>query len=226
MSIITKVIHFLRAYRFELFLITIFFNLFGGIIFNNEFFLNYVSQIGWLLNVLAGINLIEKRKIRLLLSTLFLVTGFLLGFSVFSTDNLIFTQLSFCFYFLLYVIISYEIIKQIWRIKEVAKDLIYGVMSGYISIGLVGYFIFTAVEIAFPGSFSSSLFTETMSIGEKSDSLLYYSFITLMTIGYGEILPITATAQKAAILLGLMGQFYSVIITAVVVGKYMKYKIR
>jgi len=226
MSIITKVIHFLRAYRFELFLITIFFNLFSGIIFNNEFFLNYVSQIGWLLNVLAGINLIEKRKIRLLLSTLFLVTGFLLGFSVFSTDNLIFTQLSFCFYFLLYVIISYEIIKQIWSTKEVTKDLIYGVMSGYISLGLVGYFIFAAVEIAFPGSFSSSLFSENMSIGEKSDSLLYFSFITLMTIGYGEILPATATAQKASILLGLMGQFYLVIITAVVVGKYMKYKIR
>jgi hypothetical protein len=65
-----------------------------------------------------------------------------------------------------------------------------------------------------------------MSIGEKSDSLLYFSFITLMTIGYGEILPATATAQKASILLGLMGQFYLVIITAVVVGKYMKYKIR
>jgi hypothetical protein len=44
-----------------------------------------------------------------------------------------------------------------------------------------------------------------------------------MTIGYGEILPATATAQKAAILVGLMGQFYLVIITAVVVGKYMKY---
>ncbi len=223
MSTTKKITAFFRNYSFEIFLITILFNLFSGIIFNEPFFLNYLSKLGWLLNILAGINLIEKRSVRLLLSTLSLITGFLLGFSIFSADKIVFTQLGFAFYFILYVIITYEIIKQIWVIKKVAKDLIYGVMSGYISLGIIGYFICTAIEIAFPGSFSSSFFTEDMTIGEKSDSMLYYSFITLMTIGYGEILPVTATAQKAAMLLGLMGQFYLVIITAIVVGKYLRY---
>jgi hypothetical protein len=221
--VIKYLVTLLRTYRFEIFLITISFNLFSALIFNDVFFTTYITNLGWLLNVLAGINLIEKRSVRLLISTLFLITGFLFGFLLFDQNNQTLTQLSFGFYFLLYVIITYEIIKQIWAIKGVAKDLIYGVMSGYISLGLVSFFIFLAIEIAVPGSFSSSFFTDSMTIGEKSDSILYYSFITLMTIGYGEILPATATAQKAAILVGLMGQFYLVIITAVVVGKYMKY---
>jgi hypothetical protein len=44
-----------------------------------------------------------------------------------------------------------------------------------------------------------------------------------LTIGYGEIVPITTAAQKAAIFLGLLGQFYLVILTAVTVGKYINY---
>ena len=50
---------------------------------------------------------------------------------------------------------------------------------------------------------------------------MYYSYITLMTIGYGDILPITPIAQKAAIFIGLIGQFYLVVLTAIVVGKYI-----
>ena len=42
-----------------------------------------------------------------------------------------------------------------------------------------------------------------------------------MTIGYGEITPVTLLAQKATILIGLLGQFYLVIITAIIVGKFL-----
>jgi voltage-gated potassium channel Kch len=50
---------------------------------------------------------------------------------------------------------------------------------------------------------------------------VYFSFITLLTIGYGEIVPVSDLAQKAAILVALIGQFYIVILTAIVVGKYI-----
>ena len=129
----------------------------------------------------------------------------------------------FTLYFLFYVIITFEIIKQVWRINEVSKDLIMGVISGYISLGLVGFFIFMAIEISHPGSFDSALLTDTLTINEKAESLLYFSYITLMTIGYGEVIPVATAAQKASILLGLLGQFYLVIITAVTVSKYINY---
>ncbi len=51
---------------------------------------------------------------------------------------------------------------------------------------------------------------------------MYFSYITLTTIGYGDILPITILARKASILIGLVGQMYLVVITAIVVGKYIK----
>ena len=73
-----------------------------------------------------------------------------------------------------------------------------------------------------PGSFQGTLMGNTR-IDQWTDSMLYYAYITLLTIGYGDILPTTAIAQKAAVLVGLIGQFYLVIITAVVVEKYIKH---
>lgn len=220
MILITKIF---KEYKFELFLVSLIFDLFGILLFNDILFTNYLLPIGILINIALGINLISNKKTKVLITILFLITAFTSGFAMLHLDNLDLNLLRFAFYFLFYVIITLEIIRQVWFISEVSKDLIMGVISGYICLGLVGFFIFMAVEIVQPGSFQSSLFTDSFALNEKSDSLLYYSFITLMTIGYGEIVPLTAAAQKAAILLGLLGQFYLVILTAVTVGKYINY---
>lgn len=66
-----------------------------------------------------------------------------------------------------------------------------------------------------------STLPENGDSGNTSEALLYYAYITLMTIGYGDMAPLKPIAQKAAMLIGLAGQFYLVIITAVVVGKHI-----
>ncbi|MGB2116092.1 MAG: ion channel [Flavobacteriaceae bacterium] len=112
-------------------------------------------------------------------------------------------------------------IKQIWDSKIVDKSVFLGLMSGYLSLGLIAFFMFLAIESSFPNSFDGLSNSIINGASFKNESLLYYSFITLLTIGYGEITPLTAMAQKASILTGLMGQFYIVIVTAVVIGKYI-----
>jgi voltage-gated potassium channel len=212
-----------HTYRFELFLATLVFDLFGILLFNDALFNTYLLPIGMLLNIALGINLISRRKTKIVITVIFAATAFISGFAMFDADISNLNLIRFAFYFLFYVIITFEIVKQVWFINEVSKDLIMGVISGYICLGLVGFFIFMAVEILHPGSFESSLFAGSYTINQKSDSLLYFSYITLMTIGYGEIVPITTAAQKAAIFLGLLGQFYLVILTAVTVGKYINH---
>ena len=121
-------------------------------------------------------------------------------------------------YFLFYVMVTFEIIKQVWNTSIINKNVILGLISGYISLGLIGFFVCFSIEIAAPNSFQivPTSFSETLT-----ESLMYFSYITLLTIGYGDILPVAPLAHKAAILIGLMGQFYLVIITAIVVGKYL-----
>ncbi|MFT6415385.1 MAG: hypothetical protein ACJARZ_000721 [Dokdonia sp.] len=213
-----------KKYKFESFLITLVFILFGSLIFNESFFLTYLFPIGLLLNIATGIYLISNKKLKLFITTLFLFVAILSGFTFLEKESDTLNLLRFAFYFIFYIVLTFEIIHQIWHITEISRNLFIGVISGYLSLGLVGFFIFLAVEIVTPGTFQSELFVDLISVEEKFDSLLYYSFITLMTIGYGEIIPVTSIGQKATMLLGLLGQFYVVIITAVVVGKYLSYK--
>jgi hypothetical protein len=50
--------------------------------------------------------------------------------------------------------------------------------------------------------------------------MIYYSMITLATVGYGDILPLTDTARTLAVLEATVGQFYVAVIVAVFVGMY------
>jgi hypothetical protein len=94
-------------------------------------------------------------------------------------------------------------------------------MSGYIALGLIMSFMFVIINHYYPYSFSGVNFNNVDYAG-KVDTFLYFSYVTLMTLGYGDIYPLTPIAQKATILCGLIGQFYLVIITAVIVGKFMQ----
>ena len=126
-------------------------------------------------------------------------------------------------YFLFYAVVTVQIIRQVWYAERVNKNVIFGLTSGYISLGLLGFFIFLTIELVMPGSFQGGVLAERGSTELLADELMYFSFITLMTIGYGDILPVTTLAQKATMFVGLIGQFYLVIITAVVVEKYISH---
>lgn len=210
--------------RFEIFLSTLLSILFGSLIIPAEIFEATIMPLLFLLNIISGILLISKRKkATWFFIILFLAALFLFGTSLFRTSDIndyLFLRLGI--YFLFYTIVTINIITQVWRSKNVNKNVIIGLMSGYICLGLIGFFLFLSIELWNPESFKGLLIAGD-NINAKMDALLYYSFITMMSIGYGEIIPITPVAQKAAILTGLMGQFYIVIITAVVVEKYIKH---
>ena len=174
--------------------------------------------------MIAGILLISKNR---LLAAFFLLL-FVLSLVAFGSSFVVRTEtidhfqyLRLVVFFVFYGCVTVNIIRQVWQSQEVNKNVIFGLMSGYVSLGLLGFFLFLSIQIVQPGSFNG-LMIDGVNDGTMMDSLLYYSYITLLTIGYGEIFPMTPVAQKAAILVGLIGQFYLVIITAVVVEKYIQ----
>jgi len=73
-----------------------------------------------------------------------------------------------------------------------------------------------------PGSFAGLPALELYPEANR-EGLTYYSFITLLTIGYGDITPTSQLARNASVLIGFMGQFYLVIVMAVVVEKYIRH---
>jgi len=212
----------LYPYRFELFFVSQMTILFGSLIAPTSLFENILSPLFFIVNLIAGILLISKqKKLMWFLIVLLLITAVLFGADIEKKEiKSPYNFMRMATYFLFYVVVTFEIIKQVWRASFISKNVILGLISGYISLGLIGFFICLSIELADPNSFQmvQSSFSGTEPLTE---SLMYFSYITLLTIGYGDILPLSALAHKAAILIGLMGQFYLVVITAIVVGKYI-----
>lgn len=208
----------LYPYRFEIFLLSQIAILFGSLIVPSIFFENVLLPILFLVNLSAGIILIsEKKKLMWFLVVLLLISIFIFGSNLFKNRNeSLFDFIRMATYFLFYVIVGFEIIKQVWRAKIINRNVIFGLISGYITLGLIGFFICISIEMAHSDSYSGLLSGISLT-----ENLLYYSYITLLTIGYGDILPATPLAQKSAVFIGLVGQIYLVVVTAIVVGKYI-----
>ena len=209
-------------YRFELLFFSQILILFGSLFFPLGFYEVFLSPIIFILNLLASVILFLENKTKMwMVITLLIVAIFCFGIDVFkiSFDDS-FTFLHLGTFFLFYILLTVELVGQVWSAKRVGKNVILGLISGYISLGLLGFFICMIIEMATPGSFSTIL-ESSLAGAPPVEKLIYYSYITLMTIGYGEIVPLTTMARKASIFIGLMGQIYSVILTAIIVGKYI-----
>lgn len=213
----------LHKYRFELFFISIIFILFGSLFFPKEFYVDKILPLLFLINISSGLLFfLFKKKKSLITIIIFIIVLVIFLIKLITQSN--FETLNYVrlvAYFMFYSLLTFEIIHQVWSAKTVNKSVIFGLMNGYIALGLLGFFTFFCIELLAPGSFNG--IDSIASISEKINDLIYYSYITLLTIGYGDITPATDLTQKASVLVGMVGQFYLVIVTAVVIEKYIRH---
>ena len=212
----------LYPHRFTIFLVSLIAILFGSLFFPPGLHELVFGPLFFIINIMAGTLLISKKKVqRRIFITMLLITilTYILA-AVFKPEAVNFTYVRFIMLFLFYSMVTLEVIGQVWSSTRVNKNVILGLISGYICLGLLGFFICTSIELIQPGSFSG-LVPREVNPGENTEGLIYYSYITLLTIGYGDIVPLTRLSRSATLLVGLLGQFYLVIITAIVVGKFI-----
>jgi voltage-gated potassium channel len=113
--------------------------------------------------------------------------------------------------FIGYIIVL--ILSNIFRQKEVTQETIYGAIVVYILFGLVWVYFYQFTEVLHPHSFSISTVP-----GDSQKSLYYYSFVTLTTLGYGDITPISGPARSLTTLEAIVGQMYIAVTIARLVG--------
>jgi voltage-gated potassium channel len=113
----------------------------------------------------------------------------------------------------------YRILRTI-LVKQASGDAIFGAVCGYLLLGIIWTLLYSAVETAFPGSFRLPATNHVDGMAAQPDrgALSYYSFITLATVGYGDVTPITPLTQTLAWMEAITGQFYLAILVAGLVG--------
>lgn len=106
----------------------------------------------------------------------------------------------------------YFIFKSIFNTQEISINTLMAAISGYLLIGIGFGLVVLIFEYFNANSFS---FKEAVTMHES----YYYSFVTMSTLGYGDVVPLTVRAKGLAILITLIGQFYMAIVMGLIIGK-------
>ena len=88
----------------------------------------------------------------------------------------------------------------------------------YLLLGMTWAFFYLFINIAIPDSFDGLTSTE---IGDQVIDLIYFSFVTLTTLGYGDLTPVRPLARTVAYLEAIVGQFYVAVLVAWLVAMYL-----
>ena len=115
-----------------------------------------------------------------------------------------------------------NILRIIAKSKEVTSETIFAAIVAYMLIALMWAFLYMILERVSPGSFS---FPE-IGFREESIRFEYFSFITITTLGYGDITPLTNRASALALIEAVVGQMYLVVLVAWLVGMHVSQRSR
>ena len=113
------------------------------------------------------------------------------------------------------------LIRFIFRKKEVTQEIIFAAVVVYLLMAMMWSNVYLILEFFNPGSFS---IPESPSLDPFK--FLYFSFVTITTLGYGDVAPLTHKASSLVILEAVVGQIYLVVIVAWLVGMYVSQRSR
>jgi hypothetical protein len=95
---------------------------------------------------------------------------------------------------------------------------LYTAVSIYLLIGVQWFALYSAIDTFFPGAFIDNISAQT----SHQTQLLYFSLVTLATIGYGDIVPRYGEVRILAALEGILGVLYVAITVAILVSSYKR----
>ncbi len=99
--------------------------------------------------------------------------------------------------------------------RAVARAELYTAVNIYLLLGLLWAAIYLAIDSFSPGSIQTGSGTT-----DRQTELLYFSLITLSTVGYGDIVPLSGPARIVTALEGMTGVLYIAITVAFLVGRF------
>lgn len=122
----------------------------------------------------------------------------------------------FLVFAVLFGLTSYRVIREIMRINEVNTHVILGSVVAYLLMGITFSMICAGFSTYYPDAYNAP---------ESYNHLynfVYYAFVTLTTLGYGDVVPQIPQSQALSLIIAVTGQFYMVIIVAMLVSKYLQ----
>jgi len=126
-----------------------------------------------------------------------------------------------CLFAVFYTLLIYEFTKQLLQVKTVNSGAIMVALCLYLIVGLLWGVLYTLLQVAYDGAAFSGVLLDHE--GTSAVHLFnYFSMVTLTTLGYGDITPQVSGAASLCQMEAIIGQFYTAVLVAWLVGMYGK----
>ncbi|MFW2403933.1 MAG: potassium channel family protein [Gammaproteobacteria bacterium] len=177
-----------------------------------------VSQIAFTTTLIVGLwSLMEERKwfiagIVLVVADISMTALHLMTGTLWTETLTLLIEMTFCVMSLAFAM------DHILFGTKMSINRITGAICAYLLLGLILSQANMLIYRFVPGSFNG---IDASEISTEGFTLVYYSFVTMTTLGYGDVTPEGALARVLAYLAAIVGQFYIAILVAMLVSQYI-----
>ena len=117
----------------------------------------------------------------------------------------------------------YRILRDISVSSRLSAEKIFGAVCAYLLIGFLFSSVYVFIALVDPDAFTySEVLASTLESSPRGQGVFtYFSFVTMSTLGYGDISPVSAAARSCAWIQAVLGQLYIAITIAALVGAHV-----
>jgi len=149
------------------------------------------------------------------------VAGIILSILSVALDNDALHIISQLTLFVFLLLATFNTLRKVAVGNVISLNRIVGAVCVYLLLGVIWSIAYSVLEYLQPGSFKG--LTELATPAWNPD-WIYFSFVTITTLGYGDITPLTQTARSLSFAEAIVGQFYIAVLVAGLVSAYISAK--
>lgn len=180
-----------------------------------------VTELGFSSFLIIGIWSLPGTKSWFLSGIVLVTLGIGSNFLAYTGAGHYFHYLSLISYIIFLLLTISLAIRQVVSLGPINANRVIGAICIYLLLGLIWALFYVLLNMAIPGSFSVQIGGSPF---QQMHHFMYYSFVTLTTLGYGDILPIRETARSLSTIETIFGQFYIAILVGGVVATFITRK--
>jgi hypothetical protein len=215
------ILNFIHKKKYELLLLALVQHLFIGIFLSN---LPFYTKVIWPINMLilgiasVGVFIEKGRWKNLIQKVLFLLVFALpIGLTFWGSNPYYFIFLNIG-YVVFFSFIFWEVLNYLIKPSYINTDIISASACGYFLLIEISTFLLQFFVYQNPQSFKG---IDLSSPASTYMDLVYFSSITLTSIGFGDITPNTHYTKLITSFFGIAGQFYSVVLVGILISKFV-----
>jgi len=219
-----KLLGFFDRRKYELVLVALLQHLFIGIFIRDH---QYYRDVIWPINMFllglacTGLFMGKNRWKGWIKNLLFILVVLLPTGISFAPDVRAYFEILNVIYVVFFCFIFYEVLKFLVKPSYIDSDMISAAACGYFLLIEISVFLLQFLIYDNPNSFHGVDMKDNASVYMD---LVYFSSVSITSIGFGDIVPTAHSTKLVASILGILGHFYTVVLVGIIISKFTSRK--